>query len=183
MTRRRKDLHGIDTSLWPRVDTNALPLEQRTIFGARQRAIDLYVGGESIRLIEEQTGINRRQLYFLLDRCLMNDVNGRVIGYPGLVKYKHFATYTRTTALKVAHHAGGVGLVGAFSVLLERYPVLATWINQQIRDRTVILRQISTNGVLKTRFVKQRPIFTTCQRPNFSTLSACSERFLLCLNR
>ena len=37
--------------------------------------------------------------------------------------------------------------------------------------------------VKPTGAVKQRPIFTTCQRPNFSTLSACSERFLLCLNR
>jgi len=35
----------------------------------------------------------------------------------------------------------------------------------------------------RMRTVNQRPILSTSQRPIFSTLSACWERFLLCLNR
>jgi hypothetical protein len=62
MSRRRKDFHVIDTSTWTRVDTNALPAAQKSVFEKRQKAIELYVGGDAVRLIEEQTGINRRQL-------------------------------------------------------------------------------------------------------------------------
>jgi len=160
MSRRRKELHGIDTSMWPRVDTNALPAAQKSVFEKRQKAIELYVGGEAVRLIEEQTGINRRQLYFLLDRCLMSDADGRIVGFPGLLKYKHFATYTRTATLKTTRDTSGVGLVGAFRLLLERYPPLADWLQQKIRERAVILRQVSTDGVLKTRLLQLGKLHT-----------------------
>ncbi|MEB0231251.1 hypothetical protein, partial [Undibacterium sp. 10I3] len=57
-------------------------------------------------------------------------------------------------------------------------------INLTVNANPEMVTYIHTDGlgspVAKT--VKQRSIFTTCQRPNFSTLSACSERFLLCLN-
>ena len=154
MNRRRKDILEFDTSMWPRVDTNALSAAQKSVFEKRQKAIELYVGGAVVRLIEEQTGVNRRQLYFLLDRCLASDTNGRIVGFPGLIKYKHFATYTRTAALKTTRDTGGVGLVGAFSLLLDHYPPLADWLKLKIRERAVILRQISTEGVLKTRLLQ-----------------------------
>ena len=154
MNRRRKDLDGLDTSLWPRIDMNALSPEQQMIVAKRQRAVEQYIAGEAVRSIETQTGINRHQLYFLLDRCLANDSDGRIVGFPGLIKYKRYATYTRTAALKNGYAVGGSGLVGAFTLLLERYPVLDVWLKQKIRERAVVLRQIGTDGKLKTRLLQ-----------------------------
>ena len=74
MKRRRYQSQDIDTTLWPQVDIHALSPEQRAIFTKRQRAIQLYAEGQTIRAIEDQAGINRRQLDSLLHRCL-----GRVI--------------------------------------------------------------------------------------------------------
>jgi putative transposase len=86
MIRRHNKLQDMDMTLWPQVDINALSPAQRVIFTRRQQAIQLYAAGETIILIERQTGIDRRQLYSLLDRCLTSDVDGSVIGFPALIK-------------------------------------------------------------------------------------------------
>jgi hypothetical protein len=152
MNCQRRDLHGIDIGLWPDVDFNALSDAQRIIFSKRRRSIELYAEGETVRLIEERTGINRHQLYFLLDRCRKVDVDGRVVGFPALLKYQRIAPYTRTAPLGSAHGAaGGGGLGGAFAFLLEQHPPLTQWLAQKIHKRAVTLHQVSTDGQLKTR--------------------------------
>jgi transposase InsO family protein len=155
MNRERRDLHGIDIGIWPAVDFYALSDVQRIIFSKRRLAIELYAKGETIRLIEERTGINRHQLYFLLDRCLKIDADGRVVGFPALLKYQRIAPYTRTAPLGSAHAAAsGGGLGGAFAFLLEQHPPLAQWLTQKIHKRAVTLHQVSTDGPLKTRLSK-----------------------------
>ena len=152
MNRQRRDLHGIDIGIWPDVDFNALSNAQRIIFSKRRRAIELYAEGEAVRLIEERTGINRHQLYFLLDRCLKIDADGRIVGFPALLKYQRIAPYTRTAPLGSARAAAsGGGLGGAFAFLLEQHPPLAQWLTQKICKRAVTLHQVSTDGPLKTR--------------------------------
>lgn len=151
MNRRRDDLQNIDTSIWPIVDMNALPAATQQTFAARHRAIELYVGGETVRDIEKQTGINSSQLYGLLDRCLKQAEDGQIFGFRGLLKHHRTGTYSRTANLSPHCSVTGKGFAGAFALLLERYPCLASWLQQKIRERVVVLRQISTDGVLKTR--------------------------------
>ena len=151
MTRRRYQSQDIDTTLWPQVDIHALSTEQRAIFTKRQRAIQMYAEGQTIRAIEDQAGINRRQLYSLLHRCLMVGVDGTVIGFPALIKYKRLVAYERTADIQRIPEAKASGLAGAFRALLERHPSLAAWLRQKIRERAVILNQISTTDGLKTR--------------------------------
>ena len=77
--------------------------------------------------------------------------------------------------------------------ILNRLLIDLSWASSQLEgntysrldtERLIEFGQAAEGkDALETQIVKQRPIFTTCQRPNFSTLSACSERFLLCLNR
>src|SRR5471032_2889222 len=100
MNRQRRDLHGIDIGIWPDVDFNALSDAQRIIFSKSRSAIELYAEGEAILLIEERKGINRDQLYFLLDRFLKIDADGRVVGFPALVMYQRIAPYARTAVGK-----------------------------------------------------------------------------------
>jgi putative transposase len=151
MIRRHNKLQDMDMTLWPQVDTNALSPAQRVIFTRRQQAIQLYAAGETIILIERQTGIDRRQLYSLLDRCLTSGVDGSVIGFPALIKYKRLATYKRTAEITSVRSNHESGLAGAFRALLERYPGLELWIRSKIRERAVILEQRSTTNGLQTR--------------------------------
>ncbi|WP_151639040.1 hypothetical protein [Noviherbaspirillum aerium] len=75
MSRRRANFLEIDTCIWPAVDYHALSPENQKVYAARCKAIELYVAGRTLRDIEEETGINSRQLYWLLDRCLKCQMN------------------------------------------------------------------------------------------------------------
>jgi len=153
MSRRRTDLQTIDLATWPSVDVSALPKDQRIIFDKRYQAIQLYVSGEGLRQIEQATGISSRQVYSLLDRCLTVDGDSRIAGLRGLIKHRRLEPYTRTASLTVECLMTGQGFAGAFSALLERYPVLVSWLQQKIKERAVFLRQVSTEPVLKTRLI------------------------------
>jgi len=151
MNRRRDDLQNIDTSAWAAVDPNALAAAKRKTFEARYEAINLYATGQTLREIEKRTGINSRQLYGLLDRCLTQADDGRLVGFRGLLKHDRFGSYARTAKLPAEYSASGRGLVGAFAFLLEQHPPLAQWLTQKIRKHAVTLHQVSTDGPLKTR--------------------------------
>ena len=151
MSRRRKDLQGIDISRWPTVDTNALAPEMRDAFCNRRRAIELYADSETVRKIEAQTGINSHQLYHLFDRCLKESEDGTICGFRGLLKRKRIGVYKRAATIRVVDPKLGSGLVGAFVLLIERYPTLATWLRRQSRDHAVVLTQLSTERGLRTR--------------------------------
>jgi putative transposase len=151
MNRRRKELQSIDMRGWPTVDTTALSHSTRATFAKRSHAIELYVRGMPVREIEKQTGINDRQLYRLLDRCLKQGDDGALMGFRGLIKYKHMAAYARVAATRAANAEIGSGLGGAFALLMDRYPTLATWLRQRIRDHAVVLEQLSTDSRLRTR--------------------------------
>ena len=151
MSRRRTDLQNIDIDGWPTVDTNALPPGMRATFDRRRHAIELYASGTTAREIDKQTGINVRQLYHLLDRCLKQSDDGTVHGFRGLLKHNRVGSYRRAATLRVTDAQLGSGLAGAFALLLERYPSLATWLRRQIRDHAVVLTQLTTDEGLRTR--------------------------------
>lgn len=151
MSRRRHDYQHIDTSVWPTVDSSALSAAKRETFEARYEAINLYAAEQTLREIEKRTCISSRQLYGLLDRCLMQADDGRLAGFRGLLKHERIRSYVRTAKLPAEYSASGKGLVGAFALLLEQYPMLAQWLTQKIHKRAVTLSQVSTDGPLKTR--------------------------------
>ena len=151
MNRRREDFKNIDASFWPEVDVNALTAVQKTAFLQSRKSVQLFLTGTAVREIEQQTGLDRRQLYRLLERCLTQADNGWIFGFRGLLKHLRIGSYTRTAKLSSGCSATGQGYAGAFALLLERYPVLTQWLTQKIRRHAVMLDQISTDGALKTR--------------------------------
>ncbi len=64
---RRRVAPELDPAAWPAFDTSALPKKQRSSFKARQRAVELYAANTAVAEIERRTGVDRRQLYRLLD--------------------------------------------------------------------------------------------------------------------
>lgn len=151
MNRRRQDLQHIDTSTWPTVDINALAASQKQAFMQSKKSIELFAAESTVHAIEEHTGINRRQLYRLLDRCMTPAPDGQLFGFRGLLKHRRIVPYVRTAQMAPDCSITRQGFVGAFALLLERHPALVEWLQQKIRKHAVVLDQISTDGVLKTR--------------------------------
>jgi putative transposase len=145
MSRRRHDLQNIDTSTWPTVDPGAFPASKQKTFEARHESIELYASGNTVREIEKQTGINSRQLYWLLDRCLTQAPDGQLFGFRGLLKHRRVAPYARIAKLSPDCSITRQGFVGAFALLLERFPALTEWLKQKIHNtRSCLIRSAPT---------------------------------------
>jgi hypothetical protein len=89
-------------SMWPAFDASALPETERAVFAARRQAIELYAAGRSLSEIETCTGVNRRQLYRLLDHCMAPHDDGRAYGWRAVMRYARVGAYQRTTRLTMS---------------------------------------------------------------------------------
>jgi putative transposase len=136
---------------WPEFDASALPARLRRKFKMRHRAVELYVAHFPIRRIEQQTGVDRREIYRLVDRCAKVHEDGRAFGYRALVPYARVAGYQRVAQVRSGNTGGSRGTAGAFVMLLQEHPGLGAWIRKQIADKRVAVDQISTGGGVRTR--------------------------------
>jgi len=139
----------VDLGAWPEFDSGILTKKQRKVFNARRTALELYCANTAVASIEEQTAVNRRQIYRLLAACASLHPDGRVFGWRALVPYTHVATYQRTA--KSQRRRDGSGAAGAFGHLLQAYPSLEQWIAEQIRAKRVSVDQRGTDDGLRLR--------------------------------
>ncbi|MDM0117863.1 Mu transposase C-terminal domain-containing protein [Variovorax sp. J22R133] len=144
-------IHDVAPSTWPAFDTGALSATEREVFATRRQAIELYAAGRALSEIETCTGIDRRQLYRLLDRCMAPHEDGRLYGWRAVMRYARVGGYRRSARLAMPRDGTGRGAAGAFGLLLEAQPTLATWISQRVRDKRVAINQLSTDDGLRTR--------------------------------
>ena len=167
MNRTRQDVTAHDWPALAQVDAGALNETERSAYQRNRRAIDLYLSGRSINEIAKQSGVVRSHLYRLINRCLAVHDDGRLYGYRGLLPKTRIQSYSRVTKVKELSKHGSRGTAGAFMALLERYPKLAEWIRQQIRDHHVVLRQISSKEALRTQIkgivALHKKFITQCQ--------------------
>ncbi|MFP3558324.1 integrase [Paraburkholderia sp. SIMBA_049] len=151
MNRRKPELQSIDVSAWPTVAFTELDDVVRRTFKTRQQAVLRYTAGESIKAIEQSTGINRRQLYRWLERAQTPHPDGRPFGFRALIRYVRIEEYVRVREVRVRGEHGSRGTAGALMQLFERYPTLTGWLLLQLKQRRVLLEQIHTDGHLRTR--------------------------------
>lgn len=151
MTRRKPEFQSIDITAWPTVAHTELDGPARQTFQVRMQAVMRYASGESLTEIEQSTGVNRRQLYRLLERAMLPHPDGRPYGFRALISYARIAEYVRVNPVQVRGTRGSCGAAGALSQLLERYPSLAGWLLLQVRQHRIALEQIHTEGRLRTR--------------------------------
>ncbi|CAM2198393.1 transposase (plasmid) [Paraburkholderia kururiensis] len=151
MNRRKPELQTVDISAWPTVAYTGFDEATRHAFELRMQAIVRYAAGESLRRIEQATGINRRQLYRWLERAAMPHADGRPFGFRALLRYARIAEYDRVSDVRMRGERGSCGTAGALSQLFARYPALGGWLLLQIRQRRIVLEQIHTDGTLRTR--------------------------------
>lgn len=152
MSRRKPDFQSLDLTAWPAVAYTELDrVEDRHTFQMHMQAIERYARGECVRDIEQATGVNRRQLYRWLERGLAQHPDGRLYGFRALLKHARIGRYVRVSPVTIRGVRGSRGAVGALSQLFERHPTLAAWLLLQVKQRRVLLQQISTDGRLRTR--------------------------------
>ncbi len=151
MTRRKPGLQILDLNAWPRVAYTTFDANARETFKQRMKAVQRYADGDAIRVIEQTTGVNRRQLYRWLERGNAPHSDGRLVGFRALLPYQRVSDYVRLSPVKIAGERGSRGTVGAMSQLFEQQPVLSGWLLQQIKQRRIQLAQINTEGRLRTR--------------------------------
>jgi len=144
--RLKPTLLDLDISAWPTVAHTELSAADREAFDKRREAVERYVHGDSIQAIEQATGINRRQLYRWLERCLVQHEDGRLYGFRALICQQRIVAYTRITKVTVQGERGSRGTVGALLQLFEPYPGLRVWLIQQIKLRRVILEELGTDA-------------------------------------
>jgi len=100
--RRRSCFASSVIAGWPEFDASVLPIRLRRKFDVRCRAVELYAARMAIRKIEEQTGVDRREIYRLVDRCTKVHEDGRAFGYRALVPYARVAGYQRVARVRIA---------------------------------------------------------------------------------
>lgn len=137
-SRRSTITDRADCSTWPSVAWTALPSEQQSIFRAREEAVRRYCQRESLRAIEEVTGVPYNSIRRLYDRCLQTHADGRLQGFRALIPFERVQSYRRTAKIT---RPGSAGKAGAFSLLLERHPELEALIVMELKAHHVVVRQ------------------------------------------
>ncbi|TAM16921.1 MAG: integrase [Pandoraea sp.] len=158
MNRRKPEFQAIDVATWPTVAYTEFDHGTQRTFEARMQALVRYAHGESLRQIEQSTGVNRRQLYRWLERALSPHPDGRPFGFRALVSYVRIAEYVRLSPVQIQGERGSCGAAGALSQLFERYPRLAAWLLLQVKQRRVLLEQINADGRMRTRLRGLQPL-------------------------
>ena len=150
MSRRRVSA-AFAPAAWAECDANALAEPQRSKFLKQRDVIELYARNASVAEIEKHTGIDRRQLYRMLDRCMATHDDGRVLGWRALVPQARVGSYQRTARIGIDRSGRGLGAAGAFGLLLQANPSLARWIDARVRDKAIAIEQRSTDDGLRVR--------------------------------
>lgn len=126
-----------DLSMWPRVDESAIDPRALQSYQARETAIRQFVVSPAMSIAEicRSTGISTSTLYRQFDRCCATHPDGRIYGFRALVSYTRISAYNRTKPLNKGQSPKHGGTSGAFTLLLERYPMLKDFLLRELRKR------------------------------------------------
>lgn len=111
---------GIDTNTWVKVDAEALPSKQRTMFMQRCHGIELYLMGASAAVVKRESGLPRSNVYRLIvERCLLPHSDGHLYGWRGALPFFRVTEYKRKTKPLVSDD--GTGSVGSLQWLFASH--------------------------------------------------------------
>ncbi|QMV44727.1 hypothetical protein [Cohnella cholangitidis] len=109
---------ALDIKSWPNVLIDNLTPDEKEVYLKRKKAIDMYFSEHPIKTIRQEVGIDFNTLRRLIRRCLMQNANGEVYGYRGLIPQKKLIQYKRLDRGNSSNYSG------MFSDLLKTYPIL-----------------------------------------------------------
>lgn len=126
-----------DLAGWPSVDVTALSEADAASFSSRREAIELFIGEPLLPMttIQKRTGVDPKTVYRIIDRCLAKHADGRIFGFRAAIPYARLKEYERVHSINRAQGAQGVGLSGAFALLLQQYPALEKYLQKVGKKR------------------------------------------------
>jgi putative transposase len=125
-----------DLKTWPKVDEDALPIEQRDDFLRKRKAITALLAGAPYHEIYQETSYTSGYVRYLFHRCTMSDGIGGICGEAALVANTHLTSYSRTASVNRIHSSGRGYCAGALSQLFDEFPD----IEEALEDE--VLRQL-----------------------------------------
>ncbi|GGB52852.1 hypothetical protein [Fictibacillus barbaricus] len=143
---------NIDLHTWKEVDPMALNEKDKKVYEKRRMAINLFFSRKnSLDEISKRSGISVSEIYRLAERCLLLDENGVSFGYRALIPKKRLAAYKRKelpTGIESKK-------TGAFSKLLDQYPILEDTIERALwgKDRRSVVDKHINVKYLHKKFV------------------------------
>jgi putative transposase len=146
----RRDL-DLDPDSWPAFDVRALPRPLQRVFKARRMALELFAAGTTLSEIKSLSGVHRRQIYRLLERCQAVHEDGRIFGWRGLVPNVRVDAYERTAGVRRTHPGCATGAAGLFRQLLRVHPSLSKWLVDSVHHKRIAIDQLSTDAGLRVR--------------------------------
>ena len=73
---------------WAEVNVTGLPIEKQEKYFKRKKAVDMYIGGFSLKEIQKQTGISGCSVIKCIEKCISTDIDGNICGYSSLIPNK-----------------------------------------------------------------------------------------------
>ena len=148
---RRRGLASEDLDAWPQVDSIAFngegSEERRQIFNRRSDAVRMYAQNFSLKEIYEATTIEKQSLYRLVDRCLATDSDGRLAGFRGLLRYRHFSL--RKDDVRKLNQR--IARAGSLLALFARYPsILVSLRNYAVLGKREGLTKIEIDPAIRS---------------------------------
>lgn len=111
------------------------------LFQQRATAVRMYFENYPVKKIAQTTGVARRSLSAMAQRCLAIAPDGRIYGFRALIPYLRVAPYQRSKIAKKASLDAQGGMAGALQKLLTEHPDiesnLVTEIKKKKRDQSV----------------------------------------------
>ncbi|MGA8056292.1 MAG: integrase, partial [Burkholderiales bacterium] len=136
---RRLDDSLYSIAHWPTVSAALLPQDRRAEYRRREGAIRAFLDGKSIARVEKGFGIDRRQIYHLLKRCVAKHADGRVFGFRGLLPFVRVRGYVRRAPVATRTRRSKAGAAGAMSALLSCHPALEDFVDRAIHQNDIML--------------------------------------------
>lgn len=83
----KKDLNVVREmrNSWADINEEAMPEAERAVFLKRKQAVDLYIDGAALKMIEKQTGVRASEIIRFTDKCCTQDPDGQMWGYSALI--------------------------------------------------------------------------------------------------
>lgn len=141
-----------DTSKWPQ--PASVPAEKKALYDRRVAAIKARLAGDSFKSIAEKHGLEKPEVYRLLERCLQVQPDGKIAGFLPLVPGTHVKPFDRKQRVTATSISGKAGFAGAFLQLVAEHTALHHFLDREVRRQAgKPLRQITRE--IKPAFLRK----------------------------
>ncbi len=143
---------NLERQFWKKVLADILNPAEKDLFIRRKEAVDMYISGIPLKVIEERTKINKTAISRWVEKCCKIDSStNEAYGYSALLHYKHTEKYTRKKESINPSSSNGL-----FELLLLNNPSLVNFISDNyFGDKIATLEKSMRVSTLHKKFLEE----------------------------